>query len=228
MGAIVEIVSSVHGQHAVGSESTARAGRHASAGVRPAPPPVGLLLILNRPTSCCSSAAIRDSSAAAFWVSLAPPCRALARPGPRPAMFSRSRRCPWPPRSRCGRSRWWWRSAPPPRVAMVFWMSLIWLMIVPIWPMASTAPLVSAWMASILLADVLGGLGRLLGQFLDLVGDDGEALARLAGAGRFDGGVQGQQVGLLGDGGDDLDDLADLGADSRPAWPRWRWSSRRP
>ena len=31
-----------------------------------------------------------------------------------------------------------------------------------------------------LAADVLGGLGGLLGQFLDLVGDDGEALARLA------------------------------------------------
>ena len=63
-----------------------------------------------------------------------------------------------------------------------------------------------------LAADVLGGLGGLLGQFLDLVGDHGEALARLAGPGRLDGGVQGQQVGLLGDGGDDLDDLADLGA----------------
>ena len=50
-----------------------------------------------------------------------------------------------------------------------------------------------------LAADVLGGLGGLLGQLLDLVGDDGEALARLAGAGRLDGGVQGQQVRLLGD-----------------------------
>jgi hypothetical protein len=34
--------------------------------------------------------------------------------------------------------------------AMVFWMSLIWLMILPICPMASTAPFVSPWMASIL------------------------------------------------------------------------------
>src|SRR5215510_10422153 len=35
-------------------------------------------------------------------------------------------------------------------LAIVFWMSLIWLMILPIWAMASTAPLVSPWMASIL------------------------------------------------------------------------------
>ena len=33
--------------------------------------------------------------------------------------------------------------------AIVFWISLIWLMILPIWAMASTAPLVSPWMASI-------------------------------------------------------------------------------
>ena len=47
--------------------------------------------------------------------------------------------------------------------------------------------------------DVLGGPGRLLRQLLDLVGDDREALARLAGAGRLDGGVERQQVRLLGD-----------------------------
>ena len=49
-----------------------------------------------------------------------------------------------------------------------------------------------------------------MGQFLDLGGDDGEALAGVAGAGRLDRGVQGQQVGLLGDVLDDLDDFADL------------------
>ena len=111
-------------------------------------------------------------------------------------------------------------------LAMVFWMSLIWLMIVPIWPMASTAPLVSRLDGLDLPADVLGGLGRLLGQFLDLVGDHGEALARLAGAGRLDGGVQGQQVGLLGDRGDDLDDLADLGAALAELGDGLRWSPR--
>ena len=79
-----------------------------------------------------------------------------------------------------------------------------------------------------LAADVLGRLGRLLGQLLDLVGDDGEALAGLAGPGRLDGRVQGQQVGLLGDRRDHLDDVADLGAASRRAWRPWRWSSRPP
>src|SRR5207302_5051434 len=62
-----------------------------------------------------------------------------------------------------------------------------------------------------LAADVLRGLGGLLGQLLHLVGDDGKALARLAGPGRLNRRVQGQQIGLLGDGGDDLDDVADLG-----------------
>ena len=33
--------------------------------------------------------------------------------------------------------------------AIVFWMSLIWLMILPICAIASTAPFVSPWMASI-------------------------------------------------------------------------------
>ena len=47
--------------------------------------------------------------------------------------------------------------------------------------------------------DVLGRPGRLLGQLLDLVGHDGEALARLAGPRRLDGGVERQQVRLLGD-----------------------------
>ena len=61
------------------------------------------------------------------------------------------------------------------------------------------------------LGDVLGRLRRLLRQLLDLVGDDREALAGLAGPGRLDGGVQRQQVGLLGDRGDHLDDVADLG-----------------
>ena len=32
---------------------------------------------------------------------------------------------------------------------MVFWKSLIWLMILPIWAMASTAPFVSPWIVSI-------------------------------------------------------------------------------
>ena len=47
--------------------------------------------------------------------------------------------------------------------------------------------------------DVLGRLRRLLRQLLDLVGDDGEALAGLPGPGRLDRRVQRQQVRLLGD-----------------------------
>jgi hypothetical protein len=58
--------------------------------------------------------------------------------------------------------------------------------------------------------DVLGGPGGLLREVLDLAGDHGEALAGVAGTGRLDGGVEGQQVGLLGDGGDDLQHVADL------------------
>ena len=90
--------------------------------------------------------------------------------------------------------------------------------------------------------DVLGRLRRLLGQLLDLVGDHGEALARLAGPRRLDRRVQRQQVGLLGDARDHLDHVADLGRglaqlrDRRrrglggraprgrpPRWPRRRW-----
>ena len=48
-------------------------------------------------------------------------------------------------------------------------------------------------------ADLLGRLGRLVGQALHLGGHDGEALAGLAGARRLDRGVERQQVGLAGD-----------------------------
>src|SRR5208283_84182 len=60
------------------------------------------------------------------------------------------------------------------------------------------------------LTDVLGGLGRLLGQFLHFVGHDGKAFAGFSRARRFDGGVQGEQVGLLRDRSNDLDDLTNL------------------
>jgi len=43
-----------------------------------------------------------------------------------------------------------------------------------------------------LFGDYVGRGCGLFGQFLDLVGDDGEAFARLAGAGRFDGRVERQ------------------------------------
>ena len=58
--------------------------------------------------------------------------------------------------------------------------------------------------------DLLGGLGRALGQRTNFGCDDGEAAARIAGTGGFDAGVQSQKVGLEGDLVDDADDLADL------------------
>ena len=61
-----------------------------------------------------------------------------------------------------------------------------------------------------LLGDLAGGARRLVGQVLDLAGDDGEALAGITSPGRLDGGVQSQQVGLSRDVVDQIDDLADL------------------
>src|SRR5207302_180712 len=55
-----------------------------------------------------------------------------------------------------------------------------------------------------------GGALGLLGQGADLVGDDGEAFALLAGPAGLDGGVERQQVGLVGQVVDRGDDLADL------------------
>jgi len=60
------------------------------------------------------------------------------------------------------------------------------------------------------LADLVGGGSGTLGEFLDFVGDDGETPSRIAGTGCFDGGIEGQEVGLVGDGCNELDDLADV------------------
>ena len=58
--------------------------------------------------------------------------------------------------------------------------------------------------------DLLGGLGRALGQRPHLGGHHREAAAGVAGPRRLDAGVQRQQVGLEGDLVDHADDLADL------------------
>ena len=58
--------------------------------------------------------------------------------------------------------------------------------------------------------DVAGGLLGLLGQPLDLVGDDREPGTVAVGVGRLDRGVQREHVRLLDDVRDDRDDLADL------------------
>ena len=50
-----------------------------------------------------------------------------------------------------------------------------------------------------LAADVLGGFSRLLSQFLHFVCDYSEAFASFARAGRFNGCIQSQQIGLLRD-----------------------------
>ena len=47
------------------------------------------------------------------------------------------------------------------------------------------------------------------GQLADLLGHHGEALARFPGVGGLDGGVQGQQVGLVGDLGQDAQHFVD-------------------
>ena len=57
---------------------------------------------------------------------------------------------------------------------------------------------------------VSGGLGAAAGEVADFLGDDGEAFAGFAGAGGFDGGVEGEQVGLEGDFVDGMDDLGGL------------------
>src|SRR6202163_280846 len=58
--------------------------------------------------------------------------------------------------------------------------------------------------------DFLGSLGGLVGERLDLGGNDGKAAAGFAGARRFDGGVQREQIGLRGNAVDQLDNFADL------------------
>ncbi|MNZ80423.1 hypothetical protein D3C78_990550 [compost metagenome] len=62
------------------------------------------------------------------------------------------------------------------------------------------------------LLDFLGGLLGALGQRAHLIGHHGEAAALLAGPRRFDGGVERQQVGLLGDTLDHIQHAADRGA----------------
>jgi len=66
------------------------------------------------------------------------------------------------------------------------------------------------------LSHLLGGPHGTLGQAPHLIGHNGEAAPGFSGAGRFDTGVQRQQIGLVGDPFDDRDDAADpLGACSQ-------------
>ena len=61
-----------------------------------------------------------------------------------------------------------------------------------------------------LTADLLGCLRSLRCQRFYFRGDDGKALARIAGTRRLDGGIECQQIGLAGDAADQFDDRADL------------------
>ena len=71
---------------------------------------------------------------------------------------------------------------------------------------AMTVVLTAARTSSISAADLLGRAAHPVGQLADLVRHHGEAPARLARAGRLDGGVDGQDVRLLGQLVDDLED----------------------
>ncbi|MNG87807.1 hypothetical protein D3C79_466250 [compost metagenome] len=65
--------------------------------------------------------------------------------------------------------------------------------------------------------DFFGRLPRTPGQGAHFVGHHGETTALLPGAGRLDGGIEGQQVGLVGDALDHFEDIADgvdLGAEA--------------
>ena len=59
------------------------------------------------------------------------------------------------------------------------------------------------------LADLIERASALAGELAHLVGDDGEALAVLAGARRLDGRVEREEVGLPRDRADGVGDLAD-------------------
>ena len=58
--------------------------------------------------------------------------------------------------------------------------------------------------------DLLGGLLTVFGQLAHLLSHHGKTASLLAGARRFDGGIESEQVGLLSDPGDRLHDLPDL------------------
>ncbi len=59
--------------------------------------------------------------------------------------------------------------------------------------------------------DLVGGFGGAVGELGEFVGEDGEASAMFSGAGGFDGGVEGEEVGLLGKFLDKGRDAADGG-----------------
>ncbi len=88
------------------------------------------------------------------------------------------------------------------------------------------APTTSRGAALQLLDHQAGFFHRLLGapgQVAHFVGDHGKATAGLTGAGGFDGCVEGQQVGLLGDAANHFEHRADLLAVGRPGLQPGPW-----
>src|SRR3982074_2675656 len=80
----------------------------------------------------------------------------------------------------------------------------------PISLMAATASCAAVCLPGVWPAALAGRFGGLGGELLDLLPHDREAPAGLAGARRLDGGVEREQVGLLGDRLNEIDDIADL------------------
>jgi hypothetical protein len=99
-------------------------------------------------------------------------------------------------------------------------ISLTLLMIRPIFPIASKAPLVSACIAVI-----LRDFRRLLGQLFHFVRDNRKAFPRFSSPRRLDGRIQCQQIRLLRDRRNHLNDLADLR--TGVLLGKWRHASNR-
>ena len=76
--------------------------------------------------------------------------------------------------------------------------------------MAITVVLTAPRTSSMSVADLLGGAADPVGQLADFVGDHRKAPAGFAGARRLDGGVDGEDVGLLRQFGDDVQHGADF------------------
>ena len=93
-------------------------------------------------------------------------------------------------------------------------------------PIASIRARGRALHAGDLRADLLGRLGGLAGERLHLARHHREAAAGIAGARRLDGGVERQQIGLLGDVGDELDHVADAAGRLVELLDGRRWSTR--
>ena len=58
--------------------------------------------------------------------------------------------------------------------------------------------------------DLFRGFNAVVGQLAHLAGYDGKSFSLFTGAGRFDGGVEAQEIGLLGDVFDEVNDVVSL------------------